>query len=87
MRAVRGKSDGRSSALTEGSKQIGSAYFRISSKKMGNSLASLGLCLALVKTSNGPTKSKAFMPAWSVNNTLIIGMDSVAAMIAVEGVP
>ena len=44
--------------------------------------SSLMLCLAWVKTSRGPTKSMASMPACSVNNTLMIGTESVAAMIA-----
>jgi hypothetical protein len=46
--------------------------------------SSLMLCLAWLKTSRGPTKSRASMPGCSVNNTLIMGMESVAAMVATE---
>ena len=42
------------------------------------------LCLAWLKTSRGPTKSMASMPSCSVNNTLMMGMESVAAMVATE---
>jgi hypothetical protein len=46
--------------------------------------SSLMLCLAWLKTSRGPTKSRASMPGCSVNNTLMMGMESVAAMVATE---
>ena len=46
--------------------------------------SSLMLCLAWLKTSRGPTKSRAAMPGCSVNNTLMMGMESVAAMVATE---
>jgi hypothetical protein len=46
--------------------------------------SSLMLCLAWLKTSRGPTKSRASMPGCSVNNTLMIGMESVVAMVATE---
>jgi hypothetical protein len=42
------------------------------------------LCLAWLKTSRGPTKSRASMPGCSVNNTLMMGTESVAAMVATE---
>jgi hypothetical protein len=46
--------------------------------------SSLMLCLAWLKTSRGPMKSRASMPGCSVNNTLMMGMESVAAMVATE---
>ncbi len=45
------------------------------------------LCLADFKTSRGPTKSRASMPGCSVNNTLMIGTESVVAMVATEWLP
>jgi hypothetical protein len=46
--------------------------------------SSLMLCLAELKTSRGPAKSKMSMPACNVNNTLMIGTESVADMVATE---
>lgn len=46
--------------------------------------SSLMLCLAWLRTSSGPTKSRASMPSCSVNNTLMMGTESVAAMVATE---
>ena len=46
--------------------------------------SSLMLCLAWLKTSRGPAKSKVSMPACIVINTLMIGTESVADMVATE---
>jgi hypothetical protein len=46
--------------------------------------SSLMLCLAWLRTSSGPMKSRASMPGCRVNNTLMMGTESVAAMVATE---
>jgi len=68
----------------EGSRQRaieGIGFIEISAIDLQSSLM---LCLAWLNTSRGPTKSSASMPSCSVNNTLMMGMESVAAMVATE---